>query len=360
MKSLLRALKTALVWLGGLAALVLIVAYLAGVFTEKIQPTDTPEAPRQVVLPMHSEGRVEAVREKVVERIPGTVEAKHEISVSSRILATIEDVLVRSGDSIREGSPLIILDSRDLEARELQAERQLEAAQAQLAESSKEYARVQALYRQNVVPLAQFDRVERAYRVASALVDSAKEALAEARVAQTHARIAAPKDGRVVDRLAEPGDTAIPGQPLLRIYDPSELRLETYVRESLATRLQRGAEIEVVIDALGGSLSGRVEEIVPQAEPGARAFLVKIALPLDDRVYPGMFGRAVIQTGETDSLFVPEKAVQTVGQLSYVTLMSGEPSSARQVVHLGEGKREGQLEVLSGVSAGDRVAVFAD
>lgn len=360
MRHPMRGLKTALVWIAGMAALALIVAYLAGAFSEKIQPTDIPRARESVALPAHTEGRVEAIREKVFERIPGTIAAKHEISVSSRILATIEDVLVRSGDSIGEGSPLVVLDSRDLEARELHAERQLEAAQAQLTESSKEYERGQALFRQNVVPLAQFDRAERGYRVASAQVDSARQSLAEARVARTHARILAPKEGRVVDRLAEPGDTAIPGQPLLKIYDPSDLRLETYVRESLATSLNRGQGIEVVIDALGSSLMGRVAEVVPQAEPGARAFLVKIALPVDPRVYPGMFGRAVIETGETDSLYVPAQAVRTVGQLDYVTLLSGDSSPARQLIHLGQARRAGQVEVLSGVTSGDRVAVFGE
>jgi RND family efflux transporter MFP subunit len=356
MKRWVKALKETMKWLAGIGCLVLITAYLAGAFSEKIMPgivARSEEAPPGEF----TTADVVLRHEPLLERVPGTVAAKHQISVSSRILARIEDVLVRSGDVIREGSPLVTLDSRDLVARESQSREQLVSAEAQLDEAQKEYERVQALYKENAVSLSKLDQAERGYRVASAQVDSAKQALEETRVSQTYAKILSPLSGRVVNRLAEPGDTAIPGQALLKVYDPSVLRLETFVRESLATRLHRNDPLDVAIDALGQSLKGRVEEIVPQAEPGSRSFLVKVGLPLDDRIYPGMFGRVVIHTGTAENLYIPEQAVHSVGQLDFVTLLKEGKPAGKQMVQLGNRNHEGFVQVLAGLREGDQVAV---
>ncbi len=354
MNGCLKILISLLKGLAGITSLVFLVAYLAGSFHTKILPgvIAQPKLETAVMLPstavLHKE-------EPMVERVPGSIAAKHEISISARILATIQDVLVRAGDNIEEGSPLVFLDSRDLEARELQAKQQLAASQAQLDEAQKEYERIGALFKENVVPSAKADQVERAYRVALAQVDSARQAAAEAGVAQTYARIKAPMAGRVINRLAEPGDMAVPGIPLLKLYNPAELRLEAYVRESLSSYLSRGDTLPVFIDALDKSFEGKVEEIVPQSEPGARAFLVKVALPVDDRLYPGMFGRVLIQTGTAENLYLPRSAIRTVGQLETVQVVREGNTPGRRMIKTGRGAGEGLVQVLSGLEAGEKV-----
>jgi len=354
MRKLLKGLKSLLKAMAGGVSLVLQVAYLAGSFHTKILPGviaqpkpggETEPPSMEVILK----------EEPVVERVPGTIAAKHEISVSSRLLATIQNVMVRAGDTVQAGDPLILLDSRDLEARELQAKQQLAAARAQLDEALKEYERMSALFKENVVPTAKADQVERAYRVALAQVDSASQAVVEAEVAQTYARIKAPVTGRVIDRLAEPGDTAVPGVPLLKLYNPSELRLEAYVRESLSNYLTRGDRLQVFIDALDKSFEGKVEEMVPQSEPGARAFLVKVGLPLDERLYPGMFGRVLIQTGTSENLYIPHSSVRTVGQLETVKVFRDGNTPGKRMIKTGRSTNEGLVQVLSGLEAGEKV-----
>ncbi len=354
MKALLKGLKSLLKAIVGICSLILLVAYLAGSFHSKILPSVIAQPkPSGTVEPPSIE--VILKEEPVVERIPGTIAAKHEISVSARILATIQDVQVRAGDTVQEDDPLVLLDSRDLEAKELQAKQQLAAARAQLNEAQKEYDRMRALFKEDVVPTAKADQVERAYRVALAQVDSASQAVVEARVAQTYARIKSPLAGRVIDRLAEPGDTAVPGVPLLKLYDPSELRLEAYVRESLSNYLSRGDRLPVFIDALDKSFEGKVEEIVPQSEPGARAFLVKIGLPLDDRLYPGMFGRVLIQTGTAENFYIPQSAVRTIGQLEMVKVVREGNTPGKRMIKTGRGSAEGLIQVLSGLLAGEKI-----
>ncbi|MDX1653661.1 MAG: HlyD family efflux transporter periplasmic adaptor subunit, partial [Candidatus Competibacteraceae bacterium] len=148
--------------------------------------------------------------------------------------------------------------------------------------------------------------------------------------------------------------TAVPGQPLLRLYDPDQLRLEASVRESLASRLQRGATLTARIDALDLELPATVDEIVPTADPGSRSFLVKAALPFRADLYPGMFGRLLIPLGTVARLYVPQEAVARFGQLEFVQVPTPQGTARRYIRTAGPGA-EGRLEVLSGLSEGERV-----
>jgi multidrug efflux pump subunit AcrA (membrane-fusion protein) len=166
-------------------------------------------------------------------------------------------------------------------------------------------------------------------------------------------------NGRVVDRLAEPGDTAVPGAPLLRIYDPGVLRLEVPVRESLAVTLSPGNALHIEIPALDTTMDGKIDEIVPFAEPGARTLLVKIGLPRDPRLYAGMYGRVEIPAGSLKRLWIPPAAVEQVGQLQFVQVVTKDDRLERRLVTTGETDAAGRLEVLSGLAAGERVLLPA-
>jgi len=359
MSGLFSGIMKILKWAAGVIFLILVVAYLAGVFEEKIEPGEVEQVEAEEE-PCASTAQPVLVSEPRVEEIPGTIAAKHETTISSRILATIEEVLVRAGDVVESGSLLVTLDSRELKARELQAEEALAAAQAQLAEAETEFERSQNLFDQGTIPKSRYDSAESAYRVALANVERAKQNLEEARVSQTYTRIESPISGRVIDRLAEPGDTATPGVPLLRMYDPSQLRMEAYIRESLASRIQRSDKIQVHAESLSQTFEGVVEEIVPQADPGSRSLLVKIALPEAEGLYPGMFGRVLIQTGTAEKLYIPSQAVSKVGQLRYVHLVDDSGHREKRLLKLGEAGSEGKVSVLSGIDPGEEVTICVE
>ena len=131
------------------------------------------------------------------------------------------------------------------------------------------------------------------------------------------------------------------------------MRLEAWVRESIAIGLKRGDTVAVRLDALGERLEGTVEEIVPQAEAGSRSFLVKVALPQHENLFPGMFGRLLLPAGSVKRVLVPERAVSRVGQLHYVVL--ADERNTRRLVVPGERMGDGRIEILSGVAAGEAV-----
>jgi len=154
----------------------------------------------------------------------------------------------------------------------------------------------------------------------------------------------------------DPGDTATPGEPLLRLYDPQALRLTATVRESLASRLQTGQTLPVRIDALDLEVEGEIAEIVPAADPGSRSFEVRVALPARENLYPGMFGRLGIRLGTEARLAIPQAAVARYGQLAFVEVMGAE-GILRRYIRTGRALPGEQVEVLSGLQVGERVVV---
>ena len=341
-----------------LAAIAATMAWLSGWFEPKIAPEEVaPQA--QTHSADAATATVETVTEAATEWASGTIESAHETTVASRLLARVVEVHVSAGDEVATGDALVTLDSRDLEARLQQAREALRAAQAQHELAQTELGRTEALVSRGVATRQRLDQATAALRVAAADVDRLNRALDEAQTSLSHAEVRAAATGRVVDRLVEPGDTVSPGQALLRLYDPAALRVEAPVRESLAIGLEVGDRLKVEIAAVAKAVSGTIEEIVPYAEPGARALLVKTRLPDDGRLFAGMFARIAVPAGEKERLVVPAAAVTRIGQLEYVTVLSdGAPS--RRMITTGERLEVGRIEVLSGLEAGERIAIAAE
>jgi membrane fusion protein (multidrug efflux system) len=336
-------------------AIVAAVAWLSGGCGEKIEPEDVSPA----ATPLPEDARVETVQqvvEPVFEEASGTLASARHTTVSSKILARIDSIPVTAGSVVEREQVVVRLDSRDLQARARAAEEDVRGARAALELARTELRRVEELHASDAASQQALDRARAAERVAKAELESAQQRLRDAQVGLSHTEIRSPVGGRVVDRLAEPGDTAVPGQPLLRIYDPGALRLEAPIRETLATRLVPGQELRVRIEAVGRAFEGAIEEIVPYAEPGARTFLVKVRLPPDPQLFAGMFGRVAVPAGERARVLVDQAAVERIGQLEVVRVVEGE-SASRRLVTTGRSDEAGRVEVLSGLAPGERVLV---
>jgi len=344
-------LKMTIVWAGGVTLLVLIVMKLAGAFDEKIAPgaaveRSSPPANGKPVA-------VIEVDDPVIERYPGSVAAVRKATITARIIARVQEVLVRPGQRVAKGAPLVILDSRDLESRYARMQKLLDGAEARRTEATAQYERTKKVAEDGAASWADLDSAKAADMSAKAEVESIQKQIEEAQVSLTFATILAPYDAVVIDRFAEPGDLASPNRPLLGLYDPSRMRLEAWVRESIAIGLKPGRTVGVLLDALGEKLEGTVEEIVPQAEAGSRSFLVKVNLPQRENLYPGMFGRLLLPAGTVKRVLVPQRAVSRVGQLFFVVL--ADERNTRRLVVPGAPTGDGRIEILSGVSVGESV-----
>lgn len=339
--------------LGWIAVGLVIVGLVTGC-GDRVAPGQV-ETPRTVVA--ESDTRlVEEMTMPSVEWASGDVVSARHTAIASRVLARIEEVRVRAGSSVRAGDVLVVLDARDLKAQLGEAGEALRAAEARLELALQEQARAEGLVERGVAPQRQLDEANSELRSARADVGGRQSARDQARTAVSFSEIRANVNGRVIDRLAEPGETAVPGVPLLRVYDPTLLRVEAPVRESLAVGLGVGQVLRVDLPALGEVFEGRIDEIVPFAERGSRTLLVKVSLPrTNPRLFAGMFARVAIPGGERVSLLVPGSAIARIGQLEFATVVNAEGVSERRLVTTGGFSIDGRVEVLSGLAPGERV-----
>ena len=357
LKPILRLLPKIL----GAIALLLIILWMSYGFQSRVAPgNDEYERPqlgdRKVVTvrPLQTTETISAV---------GTVQPRRKAEISSRLLATIQEITVDPGDQVTPGQLLATLDDREIQTQLREAEAAVAGVTADLAVRERDYRRYKQMFAENAVTKEDYDRIEGAFQVTQAQLQRAQQQVERIQVMLTYASIKAQDGGVVSDRFADAGDLAAPGKPLLAIHDPQELELHASVRESLAAHLRLGQTLRVEVEAAHLDTEATVREIVPRAEAASRSVLVKVTLPEqpraaigEDQLYIGMFGRLQIPVGQLDRVVIAADAVQRIGQLDVVDVVTENNWLERRYVRLGD-QFGSDLEILSGLRIGERVAL---
>lgn len=348
-----RGLRKGIAWLVSTVILIALGLYLTGVFEERIAPGSGP--PEVTAAWDGDTLTVEREDYDVIERAPGSLRAIREAVITSRIVAEVREVLVTAGDRVSADQVIALLDDRDLQALVGQTQDELTGAEARVREAEAAHDRTRIAAEKSAVSKSVLDQAEAAKLSAQSEVARLTQRVEQARVDLSHATIRAPFDAVVVDRYAYPGDLASPERPLLRLYDPDRMRLEAYVRESLAIHLSVGRKLDIELDSLGLSVEGSVEEVVPQADSASRSFLVKVSVPSTPKLFPGMYGKLLLHAGSAQRIAVPVRALTRIGQLTYVTL--ADAAATRRLVVPGTELGDGRVEILSGLEAGLAIRV---
>ncbi len=275
--------------------------------------------------------------------VTGQVAPIYQATLSSRIQGTIDKLLVREGALVTKGQTLIQLDNRDLQAELSRVSAELENARAQLGRMNK-------LLSDDAVSRQEMENAERAYKVAEA---NRKAVLAQL----SYTVVKAPFQGVITEKKVEAGELASPGQALLKMEDPDQLRLEATVAESDLKAISRGDKIPILIDALGGPpLTGVVSQILPAGDPQTHTFTVKVDLKKTSGLKTGMFGRFQLEKGTSHTLLVPASAVIERGELTGVFVVGADEISRLRWIKMGR-RFEQQVEILSGLNAAERVMI---
>jgi RND family efflux transporter MFP subunit len=345
--------RRAMVWIGAACALVIAAVWLLG--AGKIEPGLLARQHRQA-----GELPVAAVKAEVVpitHEFVGTIQSRSLVDAGSRVTATVREVRVRAGSRVTPGELLVVLDSADLRARLHEAQGALAAARADLSRTAADHTRFRALYEKGSVTEREFAAAEAAYNAARGRADQAQAGVAAAHAAVAYGAVRSPVAGVVAERLVEPGDMAVAGKPLVRLYDTQALRVEVEVPELLARHVAIGSRIGVRVGAAGANFQTAVNEIVPMAVAASRTIVVRAPVPANLGLKPGMFARASLEIGSERVITVPASAVEDVGQLQTVRVIRDGAVMLRQV-SLGE-RLGDRFEVLAGLNPGDQVLVRA-
>lgn len=326
--------------------------WLAGLFSPKI-----PEVrPRRAILENIGDmAVVRLIKVPINETAVGTVQSVHEVTISSKLLARVTEISVKAGKPIRKGDILLRLYDSDLRSKLQQAMSNVVLAEAAKDQAIRNEERAGKLIKTTSISKQEYENAATRLKSADAELKMAQAAVKETQALLDYATISAPIDGIVIDKKVEVGDTVVPGQVLLKLYDQKQMQLVASVRESLTRKLKVGQSIGVKVDALDKICSGTVSEIVPESSSASRSFLVKVTGPCPEGIYSGMFGRIIIPLKDEDVLVIPNCAVKNIGQLQMVNIVKDDFSSRRNIR---TGRRFGEdIEVLSGLSEGEKITI---
>lgn len=332
--------------------LILLLVYMQGGFVSKVSPGLSPQA-NDFHVPISS---TIFVKKKLVDNIlswPGTVKSRTVANIAPKITARIIEITVNAGDAVKKGDLIAHLDERDIKAQEQAALAKLAGATAQANRAKADAQRIRALYGKEAATRENFDAVIAQEKEAQAGVNQATSAVSEVKTHLTNTRLLAPFDGVVVKRLKQPGDMGLPGVPVVALQIPQGLRLEVDVPNTCAGRFIIGMDVTVRIDALDRTIDAQIDEISPEIDPQTHTQLIKIALPEVNDLKPGYFGWLAQACGQHEALLIPVSAVQHIGQLEIVKVLSEGQQFMR---HIRTAKTFGdQIEVISGLRAGETV-----
>lgn len=314
-------------------------AVLAGLLLPALFTATTAAADGQATLPTY---QVEPHPVDLVYTAEAVVEAVRQATVAAQVPGRVLDVRVDAGQRVKKGDLLMRLDNRE-------ASENAAAAQAQMINAKAAYERTQRLVEQKFVSAAALDKAKSDYAAAQA-------ATGASRAGESHAMVTAPMSGLIAARLTEQGEMAVPGKPLLTIYDPSELRVTAQVPQSELARLKLASRARIEFKEGGHAVSSSAIQILPTVDAATHTATVRAVLPAATaEAVPGSFVRVHFVIGSAVKLTVPAKAVLRRGEVTAVyVLAAGKPPALRQL-RLGGVMGDGSLEVLAGLTAGEQI-----
>ena len=293
----------------------------------------------------------------------GVVEALHETVLAAQVAGSVVALPVQAGDKVRAGQILMRIDARAAEQSAAAGAAQARAAAAAVDEATRDFERQRQLFAQGFISQAALDRAEAHFRTAQA---EASAQLANARAARTQSDlhvVVAPYAGVVAKVSVVLGDMALPGRPLLTMYDPSALRVTAAIPLSAATSWNSTIGPRAQIPAAAPDLIQPTRaQWLPMVDAASDTVELRLELPPDTRAAPGMFARAWLpraaERGVADAprLFVPSQALVRRSDVVAVYVIGADGKPQLRQVRPGHAA-SGEVEILSGVAMGERIAL---
>src|SRR5689334_19473285 len=299
--------------------------------------------PRSAAPPFVTLAPVRAERVSQKLEALGNARANESVDVSSKTSNIVTAVKFRDGERVKRGQVLVQLDDAQVRA-------DVAAAEAAVTESESQYNRSRELLSTQALSKSSFDQLE-----ATLKSNRAKLAAANARLEDTVIR--APFSGRVGLRRVSVGTLISPGDVITTLDDTSVIKLDFSVPENFLASLREGLSIRATAPAFPGrSFAGAVASIDSRVDMTTRSVTVRALLANDDgALKPGMFLNVALANDEREALVIPEEALSPEAERQYVYVVSDGKVSRREV-RIG-GRQPGTVEIVTGLSAGERVIV---
>jgi RND family efflux transporter MFP subunit len=328
-------------------------------------------------------------------RIAAEFRPFQEIDVHAKVAGYVKQIYVDVGDRVKKGQTLAVLEVPELQdelnqaaASVRQSEQEVDRALHELKRAQADYTVANLTYtrlegvmktRPGLIAQQEVDDAQGKNEAAEAQVEAAKAGLA---AAQEHlheatanrervqalfdyTRITAPFDGVVTWRYADTGAMLAAGTsseqqalPLVKLSQNGLLRLDIPVPETDVPCVRLGKKVSVGVQALNKTFEGTVARFADKVDSATRTMVTEVDVPNPNlEIVPGMYAYVSFPVMEKrGALAVPIQAVSREGNKAIVYRVNSDNRIEVLPVTIGIETRS-QLEILSGLSEGDRVVV---
>ena len=297
--------------------------------------------------------------------LDAVVEAVRQTTLSAQVPGAIVSLRVKAGDSVKAGQELLRIDARSASQNAAASDAQVQAAQASLNVATKDYERQKQLFQKQYISQSALDRAQAQWQATQAQVRALQAQAGAARTQSGFFVVSAPYAGVVSDVPVTLGDMAMPGRALVTMHDPAELRVTAAVPQSVIAGLGDTSAVRFELPGLAtGLLRPTQVQVLPVVDAATHTAQVRLGLPAGIKgVAPGAFARIWLPLGTAkgamakgERLYVPANAVVRRSEMTGLYVVNPEGLALLRQVRLGGTKGE-LVEVLSGISPGDKVAL---
>ncbi|MFN3077643.1 MAG: efflux RND transporter periplasmic adaptor subunit [Alphaproteobacteria bacterium] len=292
-------------------------------------------------------------------QVEGVVEAINQATVTSKTAGTIIEINFDVNDFVEKGDVLLRFQGKTNRAGLKQVEAAQREAGAHLLEAQRKHRRVRELFEKEIMTASQMDQAQAALSAAIARVEAADAQLISARENVSDTVVVAPYSGYVTRRFIQLGENANIGTPLFAGLSLGKLRVIASVPQRFVEAVrERGQAVVLPLGAGGDVIQAEKIVIYPYADPKSHQFSVRLNLPEGVKeLYPGELVKVSFVVGTRKRLVIPATAVAQRVETSGVYVLDAKGGVSLRHVLLGGRVGPDGMEVLSGLSAGEVVAL---
>lgn len=288
----------------------------------------------------------------------GSLLPNEEVIISSEVDGILKNIPVDEGTTVAKGMVLASVSDTDYRLGAANAEAALKQAEANLANLEIEFKRKEALFKEELVTMQQFDDVSTRLTIAGRELDRAKVALSLSREKLGKTIIASPIKGVVKERKVTSGDFIRAGMPILAIVQIDPLKLSFTITEKDVGAIKTGQDIDFSVDSFPGrKFDGKLSVVYPSLDERTRSLKAEATVknPVLE-LKPGFFAKVRIYTGASrQAVVIPATSILYEGARVRVFLQQGD-TAREKFLKIGD-KYGDMVEVLEGLAGGENLIV---
>jgi membrane fusion protein (multidrug efflux system) len=349
-------------WRWWLAAIVLVIIAVVG-YQQYRKNHPTVRGGTSEIVNVGPEGIIVAKSSeiRIGPAISGTLTPQEEATLRSEISGPVVKTYVEQGQPLKRGQPLARIDDTSIREALLSAQSAARSAKLGLDNATRDAERQQRLETAGAVAPRDVEAAQRALAAAQAAMADAQSRLTAAEQQLSKTTFRAPFDGLVSERPVSAGDVVQAGTAIVTVVNPASMRLEGSVPAEQLSSLKIGTPVIFTVNGYGTqTFTGRIDRINPTADPATRQVRVYVTIPNEkSALVGGLFADGRVATESRQGLMVPNTAVDERG-ITPIVLRIKSDTVESVPVQLGvHDNASDQVEIRSGVSAGDTLLANA-